>query len=269
METVKALVPNGKIKNGCTRPYYITCDDGFPYAVKFKENPEGLRVLANEYVCAKLAEILELPLASPRLIQVDTTFVQDYGPEISDHIEDSITPGVHFGTKKVKKAFQISNTQMLEKALNVECIPEVILFDQIICNRDRDSNGGNLIFDATKMEIVVIDHTHAFDLGPIWQSTDLKQRIGNPFELMDPTGYVYSKLVPFIRGNNPFNNIMGKLPRLNSSVIRDIINSIPDEWEVNEEEKKVLHEYLLDRISRIEEVFPIIKPHLPFWKGGV
>lgn len=52
MDTVDAVQANGPILNGVTRPYSITCSDGHVYIVKFKENPEQHRVLANEYVCA-------------------------------------------------------------------------------------------------------------------------------------------------------------------------------------------------------------------------
>jgi hypothetical protein len=269
MNSVTALVPDSLIKNGCTKPYYITCDDGEQYVVKFKENPESSRVLANEFVCAEIADLLELPLSAPKLINVDESFVQDFSGEISLHIGDTITSGLHFGTKKIKKTFQITTPHMLENANNINCIPEIIIFDQLIGNKDRDSNGGNLLYDASLNKIVLIDHTHTFDLGPLWNAHELRRRISLPFELYPFTGFVYRKLVPYVRGNNPFSSILGKLERLTEDNLWHIIDRIPEEWNVNNDEKAALHEYLLDRHNRIEEVLPIIKPHLPFWKGGI
>lgn len=269
MQVTSAILPNGKVKNGVTKPYYITCDDGYQYVVKFKENPEGKRVLINEYICAKIAEILDLPLAIPSIIEVDDSFVNDYGKEISEHVECKISIGLHFGTRKIKKVFQIFNSQMLESALNIECIPEILLFDQLVCNKDRDNNGGNLLFDATNMKIIMIDHTHVFDVGPSWTANDLEQRIGEPFQIFDANGYVYRKLIPFVKGNNPFNKFMSKLTRLNPTVLWHIINSVPEEWQITDHEKNVLKEYLFDRLNRIEEVLPLLKPHLPYWKGGI
>ncbi|MEM5646533.1 HipA family kinase [Bacillus cereus] len=103
MQIVTAKTAHKEINNGVTKPYIITCDDSEQYVVKFKENPEGKRVLANEYVCAKIAEILDLPLATPSFVQVNETFIQDYGSQVSAHTETNVTPGFHFGTKKIKK----------------------------------------------------------------------------------------------------------------------------------------------------------------------
>jgi hypothetical protein len=269
MQTVTATVPIGKIRNGCTKPYYLICDDGNHYAVKFKENPETCRVLINEYVCAEIALILDLPLAEPSIVNIDDYFISDHGNEISQHVEKQVTSGTHFGSKKVKKAFQIFNSQMIEDAGNINCVPDIILFDHLICNKDRDSNGGNLLYDSNSKQLVLIDHTHAFDLGSIWTSNELKRRINQPFFPLNTGGFVYKKLVPFVNGNNPFGNILNKLTRLNVDTLWHIIDSIPQEWQITPEEKSVLLEYLIDRLNRIEEVLPVLKPHLPFWKGGL
>lgn len=268
MQVVSAIRAINKIPNGCTKPYYISCSDGNQYAVKFKENPEGPRVLANEYVCAKIAEILELPLSSPSFIEVDKNFISTYGKQIEEHVGNIITPGLHFGTKKIKRTFQIYDSTMLREAVNVDCIPDIILFDHLICNKDRESNGGNILFDASNMSIVIIDHTHAFDLGPIWTANDLRQRIGQPFDIFDMSGYTYKKLTPYVNGHNPFKNILKKLERLSSELLLDIILNIPDEWGVTLDEKYVLHEYLVDRLHRLKDILPHLKNVLPYWKGG-
>lgn len=270
MQTVTALYTNEPINNGVTRPYTITCDDGNPYITKFMQNPEGCRVLANEYVCAKIAQFLELPLASPTLINVDSSFLEIHGEEIAAHIEteELISEGIHFGTKKIKKAFQILNSKMIEKATNIEVIPEIILFDQLICNIDRDRNGGNLLFDQSEMKIVVIDHSHVFEIGSLWDAHQLRLRIGGRFEPFAANGYVFRKLVPYVRGNNPFHSIIAKMSRMTDNHLWHIINTIPLQWGISDAEKYALHEYLCDRLHRIEEALPVIKPNLPFWKGG-
>lgn len=268
MQIVTAVRAYDKINNGCTKPYYISCDDGYIYVAKFKQNPEGTRVLVNEYVCAKIAEILGLPLAYPTLINVSSEFVDDYGKQISEHLSNNLLPGIHFGTRKVKKVYPITTLKILKSAENVHIIPDIILFDHLVCNKDRNSNGGNLLFDQSKKEIVVIDHTHTFDLGAIWKSVDLIQRTGEPFIPLCTTGYVYKKLIPFVKGNNPFHAVLEKMNRLNEKILGDIINSIPYEWEVLPSEKDALKKYLLDRLHRIGDILPILKPFYPFWKGG-
>lgn len=271
MNVVKAVRPMQPVNNGVTKPFVLLCDDGNQYYTKFKQNPEGTRVLANEYVCAKLADQLKLPLANPTLINVDKDFIDLYGKTISDHIEceEELSKGLHFGTKKINKAFQISNAKMIESATNIQVIPEIILFDQLVCNTDRDCNGGNLIFDQSNMQIVVIDHSHVFEIGTLWDATQLNIRIGSKFEPFTQNGYIFRKLVPFVRGYNPFDPIMGKMSGISNEFLWHIINEIPDEWTIPLDDKKALHSYLGDRLHRIEDALPVLKPILPYWKGGI
>ncbi|PQP89663.1 hypothetical protein CPT76_16845 [Paenibacillus sp. AR247] len=227
-------------------------------------------MLANEYVSAKIAEHLSLPLASPTLINLDTQFIETYGQEITSHIECEVglSMGLHFGTKKVNKAYQILNSKMLEPATNLSCIPEIILFDQLICNTDRDKNGGNLIFDQAKMKVVVIDHSHVFDIGALWDAHQLRLRVGSQFEPFTQNGYIFRKLVPFVRGHNPFDTIVAKMLGITNEHLWDIISSIPEEWSIPYDDKTALHEYLCDRLHRIDEALEVLKPQLPYWKGG-
>ncbi|WP_340004403.1 HipA family kinase [Paenibacillus sp. FSL K6-0276] len=270
MNVINAVRPMQPVNNGVTKPYVILCDDGNQYYTKFKQNPEGTRVLANEYVCAKLADQLKLPLANPTLINIDKEFIKLYGTTISNHIEcgEELSGGLHFGTKKINKAFQIANSKMLESATNIRVIPEIILFDQLICNTDRDCNGGNLIFDQSNMQLVVIDHTHVFEIGSLWNANQLNLRIGSRFEPFTQNGYIFRKLVPFVNGHNPFDPILGKMSGITDAFLWNTINGIPDEWTIPSDDKTALHSYLGDRLHRINDALHILKPLLPHWKGG-
>lgn len=265
MNAARAINP---IPNGVTKPYYVSCTDNEIYVVKFAQNPYGVRVLVNEYVCAKIAQDLLLPYPMPALINVPSVFIEDHGTMISNHVGDEINEGLHFGTHKIKKVYQVTSPKMIAEASNIDIVPEILLFDQFICNSDRDNNGGNLLFNPSSMEIMIIDHTHAFDLGSIWSAQQLRIRLGQSFEIYNLNGYVYKNLVPFIDGYNPFHNILGKIAGMTDERLWHIINSVPDEWSVNEDEKIALTEYLIDRRNRIEQVPPLMRSNLPYWKGG-
>src|SRR6266566_1221273 len=52
-------------------------EDGHEYVVKFGHNGQGSpRLLANEFVCAYLATMLDLPCAPPYIIDVDDGAIQ-------------------------------------------------------------------------------------------------------------------------------------------------------------------------------------------------
>ncbi|MNW33493.1 hypothetical protein D3C74_104560 [compost metagenome] len=269
MDLINASRIAAPIKNGSTKPYYIIGEDGNTYAVKFKENPQGIKSIINEYICSELAKILLLPVPEPALVNVSPDFLSIYGKTLGDFIGEEVTHGFHFGTQKIKKAYAIETGAMIELATNINVISELFIFDLFICNSDRDSNGGNLLFDAKEKKIVILDHTHAFDLGTIWDAQQLRMRIGMPFQLLNPNGFVYKKLIPYVGGFNPFKSILDKLNGMTHEQIWHIIDSVPDEWLLSSEEKIALRDYLCDRKDRIHETLPLLKGCMHNWKGGI
>ena len=50
----------------------MRCSDGHLYVVKFQNNPQHLRVLANELLATRLAERVGLPVPVTEIVQVET-----------------------------------------------------------------------------------------------------------------------------------------------------------------------------------------------------
>lgn len=267
MNVVNAFRPIAPMKNGVTKPYILNCS-GEEYVVKFLQNPDGNKVLINEFVCANIAKFFDLPLAEPALVNIDKQFIEDYGEEINNHVGEKVEPGIHFGTKLIKKAYPINTSQILKQTINTNIIPSLILFDHIINNKDRDSNRGNLLIDYERKMLVVIDHSHVFDIGPLWDEHQLKIRIGEKISPLDMTGYIYHKLISYIDGHNPFSGVLYKVEHISSESLSNIMYKIPSTWNINNNEKAVLVDYLLDRIERVDEILTNLKPFLPKWKGG-
>jgi hypothetical protein len=48
----------------------MRCDDGDCYVVKFQNNPQGKRILANEMLAGRLALALGLPVSEPEVAEV-------------------------------------------------------------------------------------------------------------------------------------------------------------------------------------------------------
>lgn len=269
MEVVKGLMAVAPVLNGQTRPFRVKCDDGNEYYVKFKENPESSRVLINEYVSTKIAEILDIPITTNRFVEIGQTFIDLYGEKINSHIEELPSCGLHFGSQKIDKVYPITSSKIISSTTNADCLSSVLLFDHLIGNQDRISNKGNILLDGGDEKlIVVIDHSHAFDLGPIWDEHQLRIRINEPLIPYDLNGYVYSKWIPHINGNSPFSSFFHKLPGLTDDILYHIISKIPEEWLITEGEKEALFLYLQDRRNQIDVLPSLLKNSLPYWKGG-
>lgn len=255
-----------KIIGTSTEPCLVRCSDGNSYYVKFAQNPEGPRVLVNEFVAGSLAVLLDLPVPKFKFIHVHQEFIDTYSTELPY----PVTAGIHFGSQEVKKVLVITNGKMLDEISNREIVPMLLLFDHWIHNVDRDKNKGNLLLNMSTKELMVIDHTHVFEIGPLWDAVQLRHRIAeSSIALLDLEGFVYRKLIRFVSGNDPFAPALDRFNSLIEESVASIVAEIPEEWGCPEQEKHILLEYLMNRHSVVPTVPQLLRPRLPYWKGGV
>src|SRR6266542_3561417 len=88
---------------GGAQSQLMRADDGHFYVVKFKNNPQHLRVLANEMLATRLAEQIGLPVPSTEIIDVNEWLVR-HTPEL--HIQLAgrtlpCAPGLQFGSRYI------------------------------------------------------------------------------------------------------------------------------------------------------------------------
>lgn len=55
---------------GGAQAHLMRCSDGSRYVVKFVNNPQGAKILANEALCALIAQQLQLPTPPFAIVQV-------------------------------------------------------------------------------------------------------------------------------------------------------------------------------------------------------
>lgn len=61
---------------GSSQPQLVRAEDGNRYVVKFQNNPQGLRILANEMLGASIATLLGLPVPPVAVIEVPETMIR-------------------------------------------------------------------------------------------------------------------------------------------------------------------------------------------------
>ena len=61
---------------GGAQGHMLRCDDGHYYVVKFQNNPQHLRVLANEFLATRLADKAGLPVPVTEVVEVNEWLVQ-------------------------------------------------------------------------------------------------------------------------------------------------------------------------------------------------
>lgn len=252
---INVLEIKNKLGNGCTVPYVVWCDNGKTYVVKFPGNPQGKKTLINEYIASRLCDYLELPILPYTLINIEQ---QNYKDEMNNEIE--LIEGTAFGTEYDENALPILNSGMISSASNNYDAIKILIFDLLIGNYDR--NRGNLLINSVNKKIIMIDHSHIFGLGTLWDKYQLPRLIEEKFSITDLNEFNFQNIKNSLKIDETFykelNRFIEKVKNINKDFIENIINDVPIDWELNTMEKDLLCDYILIRFKRLDEILELL-----------
>ena len=115
----------------------MRCADGNFYVVKFRNNPQHLRVLANEMLATRLAERAGLPVPVTEVVEVDEWLVE-HTPELSIQLAHNTIrcqAGLQFGSRFVVsplegQVFDYLPVEMLGLVRNLEDFVGMLVLDK-------------------------------------------------------------------------------------------------------------------------------------------
>lgn len=247
-----------------TSPFIATGIDLNPYICKLYTDEIGNLPIINEYICYLLAKEFNLPLEEAVLVNV-TDEVLTNSTELKTR---GMKSNLGFALKWNKKANANVRQPAFERCTNINIIPMLLYFDQLILNQDRALNDGNLLFDSKQNKLVVIDHSHVFNLGEVWDVSSLAQD-KDKWLVDNFDEKYYNMLRLYVDGNSPFNETMRLASQLTHDRIIEIVNSVPEEWEFEDTKKEALIEFLCYRNDHFSDIIQAIKPFCLNWKGGI
>ena len=243
---------NKKLSNGCTVPYVIWCSDGNKYVAKFPGNPNGDKALINEFISSRLCDFLDLPIMKYQLISV----------KMEDYMSSDITPmiGTAFGTIYDDDLLTVLNSGEIQKAKNCYDAIKILIFDLLIGNYDR--NKGNLMINPKTKRIIMIDHTHIFNMGVVWDEYQLPRLEKEEFSISNLNAFNYNNLFNSIKYNEQFykelNDFVKKVKTIEEERVSNIINDIPKDWIITNEERKCIINFIVNRFKRVDEVLKVL-----------
>ena len=214
---------------GGSQPYLLRCEDAENYVVKFQNNPQHVRILANEMLACRLALLIGLPVAMPAFVEVTTDLICGQPPlelEIGSRRELCLA-GLHFGSRFPGTPSQTLVVDFLPDRLlrNVKNLAPVFLggfvFDKWTCNCD----GRQVVFFRSVEEqgpaysALLIDQGFCFNDGD-WSFPD------SPIRGVYPRRLVYEKVVGF----KSFEPFLSSIENLDPSQIEECVFQIPEEW---------------------------------------
>lgn len=235
------------IPKGYSKPQRILFSDGRTYAVKFKNNPSGTRILVNEYISGKLAQLLSLPVVPFEIVEISDDFIKA-NPIFLKHKFQS---GHQFASLFIDNCIHFPKDSFNDVNIkNRDHLARIIVFDLWIGNTDRKE--GNLLLEPQQngeYYLHIIDHGRIF-ADAKWTIKTLKKK---PKMVIEDR--VHKRFVSLLQSQNEIQAAIRKILALPDERISDVIDSIPDDWDVS----KIEREALVDRLIDSKQLLPKIR----------
>src|SRR5579859_3697852 len=252
---------------GGAQAHLMRADDGNFYVVKFRNNPQHLRVLANELLATRLAESVGLPVPATDVVEVGGWLIE-HTPELSIQLAGSTIPcqaGLQFGSRYVVsplegQVFDYLPMEMLERVRNLETFAGMLAMDKWTGN----ANGRQAAFwrrlRERKYTASFIDQGHCFNAGE-WTFPDYPLR----------GVYARNEVYASVRGWESFEPWLSHIEKMGESVVWEVVSEIPPEWyESQDEELEKLARALISRrgmVRELIEAFRIsVRRPFPEWR---
>jgi len=212
---------------GGAQSHLMRCDDEGYYIVKFQNNPQGVRVLANELLGTRLAARIGLPTPLADVVAV--------GEELIAHTDDlemqlgrsraRCRAGMQFGSRypgppAETVVYDFLPDEQLREVTNLDDFCGMLVFDKWTCN----TNGRQAIFFRAKGEsryqAQMIDQGFCFNAGE-WNFPDAPLR----------GIYARHRVYERVRGIDSFEPWLSRLEtKVAEAALDEIQSEVPPEW---------------------------------------
>ena len=222
--------------------------DGHAYVVKFQNNPQHLRVLANELLASRLAVAAGLTAPHAELIEVSPWLI-DNTPELEIDLgrtRQRCLPGLQFGSRFVGglmpgQVVDFLPPDQLTELRNLGEFAGILALDKWTGN----ANGRQAVFARKQRErryrAVFIDFGYCFHAGN-WKFDDAPLR----------GIYFRNDVYRFVTGWDSFEPWLSRLESLATDAVWAAANEVPPGWYGGDlSEMEALVEKLLKRRDRI------------------
>jgi hypothetical protein len=238
------------MRGGAQSHLMLGSDDNL-YVVKFQNNPQHVRVLANELLATRLAATIGLTVPACEVVEVTEWLVahtSELRVEIAGKTE-LCRAGLQFGSRLVGglmpgRVFDYLPEEQLGEVKNLAEFAGMLLVDKWTSN----VNGRQAVFHRKGREkrywATFIDQGYCFHAGE-WELVDT------------PLRGVYARNLVYrgVTGWESFEPWLSRIEELDESRVWAIAETVPPEWYGGElSELEQLIERLLARRSRLREL---------------
>lgn len=219
IRTVNVVQYVKPLREGGSLPAIVKADDGFLYVLKFRGAGQGKKALIAEFIGGELARAIGLKVPEVVFMELDDSFSKtEPDEEIQDLLKFSV--GLNLGLHFLSGAITVDP---LVNKIDGLIASKIVLLDSIISNIDRTAKNPNLLF--WNKELWVIDNGASFYFHHNWPTWE--NHLARSFPLIkDHVLLAQATQIPAAEKSIELT--------LLPSTITAIINSIPEEWLINE-----------------------------------
>ncbi len=215
-----------KLRGG-SQAHLLRASDGAYWVTKFSNNPQHVRVLANEMLATRLGQILGLPVPHVDAIEVSEWLIEHTADLRIESVGLShlCKPGTHFASLYVQDpsdgpVFDYLPEHLLDGVANVQDFCRILVLDKWACNAD----GRQAVFTrnakrSRHYSATFIDQGYCFNAGE-WTFPD------------SPLRGVYSRncVYKLVTGWDAFEPVLTRAEQMDVDDIWRIAAAVPEEW---------------------------------------
>lgn len=235
---------------GGAQSHLMLASDGHLYVVKFQNNPQHPRVLANELLATRLAEAVGLSVPATEVVEVSEWLIENT-PELHMDLgreRERCRGGLQFGSRYVGglmpgQVMDYLPEEQLGEVRNLAEFAGMLAIDKWTCN----SNGRQAVFHRKPREkrytATFVDQGHCFHAGD-WKFVDTPLR----------GVYARNRVYADVTGWKSFAPWLDRVEKLEPEAVWRVAEGVPPQWyggDLREMERLVAA--LLDRRGRIRE----------------
>jgi len=211
---------------GGAQAHLMRISDGNFYVVKFQNNPQHIRVLANDLLATRLGLRIGLPMPAAEVIEVSEWLV-GHTPELVVQLggkKVSCEPGLQFGSRFVVDPAKGQVLDYLPESFlwgirNLKDFAGILALDKWTCNAD----GRQAVYwrrsNESGYSVAFIDQGYCFNDGE-WAFRD------SPLRGVHSSNQVYAA----VTGWKSFEPWLSAIEALDSSAIGELASAVPPEW---------------------------------------
>jgi hypothetical protein len=227
MDPCVSAVQHLRSLRGGAQSHLLRASDCACYVTKFQNNPQHIRVLANEMLATNLGLALGLPMPRVEVIEVSDSLIE--------HTEDlrislggvkiPCQSGKQLGSRYVGgegpgMSFDYLPRELLERVLNIADFPRVLVLDKWTCNSDgRQAIFCRKTLRSHRRHAMFIDQGYCFNASE-WSFPDY------PLRGVYANNCVYEG----VTGWEAFEPALSRAEEMDAHTIWRCAADIPEEW---------------------------------------